>query len=205
MAKKMKFPHTYVIIFYSIVIAAVLSWVIPGGEYEEVTSMIDGQEVTEIVFKHVDSEPQTWEVFAALYKGFVKQSGIIVFILMIGGAFWIMNYSKSIDVGIFSFLKFTKRLEKNRFMRKIGVDNIVMTLIMLMFSIFGAVFGMSEETIAFIIILVPLSISMGYDSITGVGLVFVAAGLGFAGAILNPFTIGIGQGIGELALFYGIE
>ncbi|MCK5765191.1 MAG: YfcC family protein [Bacteroidales bacterium] len=205
MAKKLKFPHTYVIIFYTIIIAAVMSWMIPGGEYEEVITKVDGKEVREMVFHHVDSKPQTWEVFGALFKGFERQSGIIVFILMIGGAFWIMNFSKSIDVGIFSFLKFTRRLEKNRLMRRIGVDNIVMTLIMLMFSIFGAVFGMSEETIAFIIILVPLSISMGYDSITGVGLVFVAAGLGFAGAILNPFTIGIAQGIAELPLFSGIE
>jgi len=205
MAKKYKFPHTYVIIFYTIIIAAVLSWIIPGGVYEEVITSVDGKEVSEMVFHHVDSKPQTWEVFGALFKGFEKQSGIIVFILMIGGAFWIMNESKSIDVGIFSFLKFTRRLEKNSLMRRIGVDNIVMTLIMLMFSIFGAVFGMSEETIAFIIILVPLSISMGYDSITGVGLVFVAAGLGFAGAILNPFTIGIAQGIAELPLFSGIE
>ncbi|MEN8223923.1 MAG: AbgT family transporter [Bacteroidota bacterium] len=205
MKKKLKFPHTYVIIFYTIIIAAVLSWVIPGGIYEEVVSIKDGKEVTEMVFNQVESKPQTWEVFGALFKGFERQSGIIVFIFMIGGAFWIMNESKSIDVGIFSFLKFTRRLEKNKLMRRIGVDNIVMTLIMLMFSVFGAVFGMSEETIAFIIILVPLSISMGYDSITGVGLVFVAAGLGFAGAILNPFTIGIAQGIAELPLFSGIE
>ncbi len=74
-----------------------------------------------------------------------------------------------------------------------------------MFSAFGAIFGMSEETIAFIIILVPLAISMGYDSITGVCIVFVAAGLGFAGAILNPFTIGIAQGLSDLPLFSGIE
>jgi len=205
MKKKLKFPHTYVIIFYTIIIAAVLSWIIPGGEYEKVISIQDGKEVHEMVFKSVESNPQTWEVFAALFEGFERQSGIIVFILMIGGAFWIMNHSKSIDVGIFSFLGFTRRLEKISFIRKIGVDNIVMTLIMLMFSIFGAVFGMSEETIAFIIILVPLAISMGYDSITGVGLVFVSAGLGFAGAILNPFTIGIAQGIAELPLFSGIE
>jgi len=74
---------------------------------------------------------------------------------------------------------------------------------MLVFSVFGAVFGMSEETIAFIIILVPLSISMGYDSIVGVSMSFVAAGLGFAGAVLNPFTIGIAQGIADLPLFSG--
>ncbi|RLD79938.1 MAG: YfcC family protein [Bacteroidetes bacterium] len=205
MAKKLKFPHTYVIIFYTIVIAAILSWMIPGGEYVEVLSMQDGKETTELVYQSIESQPQTWEVFAALFEGFERQSGIIVFIFMIGGAFWILNESKSIDVGIFSFLGFTRKLEKIRFIRKIGVDNIVMTMIMLMFSIFGAVFGMSEETIAFIIILVPLSISMGYDSITGVGLVFVSAGLGFAGAILNPFTIGIAQGIAELPLFSGLE
>ena len=76
-------------------------------------------------------------------------------------------------------------------------------MVMVLFSIFGAVFGMSEETIAFIIILVPLAISMGYDSIVGVGMVFVAAGLGFAGAVLNPFTIGIAQGIADLPLFSG--
>lgn len=205
MLKIRKLPHTYVIIFYIIVLAAILTWIIPGGEYEEVVVVKDGQEHKEMVFHYVDSQAQTWEVFASLFKGFVRQSGIIVFILMIGGAFWIMNYSKAIDVGIFSFLRFTRKLEKNRLLRKIGVDNIVMTLIMLMFSAFGAIFGMSEETIAFIIILVPLAISMGYDSITGVALVFVAAGLGFAGAILNPFTIGIAQGIAELPLFSGIE
>jgi uncharacterized ion transporter superfamily protein YfcC len=63
---------------------------------------------------------------------------------------------------------------------------------------------MSEETIAFIIVLVPLAISLGYDSITGVSVVFVAAGIGFAGAMLNPFTIGIAQGISGLPLFSGL-
>ncbi len=218
MLKNKKIPHTYVIVFYIIIIAAVSTWFVPGGEYvkqvnpetgkSEVvyeTVVIDGQEVSEPKFEYVENNPQTWQIFAALYKGFEKQAGIIVFILMVGGAFWIMNTTKSIDVGIYAFLNFTKKLEKYKFLRFLGVQNIVLTMIMLMFSIFGAVFGMSEETIAFIVILVPLAISMGYDSITGVAIVFVAAGLGFAGAILNPFTIGIAQGIAELPLFSGIE
>jgi uncharacterized ion transporter superfamily protein YfcC len=140
-----------------------------------------------------------------MFKGFVKQSNIIVFILMIGGAFWIMNESKAIDVGIMAFLKFTKKLENNRLMRAVGIDNIIISLIMIMFSIFGAVFGMSEETIAFAIILIPLAISMGYDSLVGVSMVYVGAHLGFAGAILNPFTIGIAQGLAGIPLFSGIE
>lgn len=93
-------------------------------------------------------------------------------------------------------------MENNRFLRKIGVENFLLTSIMLLFSIFGAVFGMSEETIAFCLVLVPMAISMGYDSITGVCMVFVAAGLGFAGAILNPFTIGIAQGLGRYSALF---
>jgi uncharacterized ion transporter superfamily protein YfcC len=152
-----------------------------------------------------ESKYQTWQTFSALFKGFVKQSNIIIFILMIGGAFWIMNQSKAIDVGIFAFLKFTRKLEHNFVMKKLGVDNIIIVLIMIMFSLFGAIFGMSEETIAFTIILIPLAISMGYDSLTGVAMVYIGAHLGFAGAILNPFTIGIAQGLADLPLFSGIE
>ena len=201
-----KIPHTYVIIFSIILLAAVMTWFIPGGSYLRHSQLVNGVERTVIdkgSFHYVDSEPQTWQVFAALYKGFVNQAGIIVFILMIGGAFWIVNSSKAIDIGIFSFLRYTERLEHNILLKKIGVNNIIIVLVMLLFSVFGAVFGMSEETIAFIIILVPLAISMGYDSIVGVSMVFVAAGLGFAGAVLNPFTIGIAQGIADLPLFSG--
>ena len=156
-------------------------------------------------YQSVEKEAQTWEIFSAFYKGFTKQSGIIVFILMIGGAFWIMNHSKAIDVGIFSFLRKARRLERFSLFRKAGIDNIIMVVIMLLFALFGAIFGMSEETIAFVIILVPLAISMGYDSIVGVCLVYVAAHVGFSGAILNPFTIGIAQGLAGVPLFSGFE
>ena len=78
-----------------------------------------------------------------------------------------MNESRAIDVGIQSFLKRIRKLERLRIFKFLGVDNIVIVMIMLVFSVFGATFGMSEETIAFIIIFVPLSISMGYDSIVG--------------------------------------
>lgn len=201
-----KIPHTYVIIFGIILLAAILTWLIPGGEYNRQTVDVNGISRTVIEkgsFHNVDSQPQTWQIFESFFQGFVNQSGIIIFILMIGGAFWIVNSTRSIDIGIFSFLDFTKKLEHNKILKKIGVNNIILTMIMLVFSVFGAVFGMSEETIAFIIILVPLSISMGYDSIVGVSISFVAAGLGFAGAVLNPFTIGIAQGIADLPLFSG--
>ncbi len=209
MAQKSKIPHTFVIVFSIIVIAAVASWFVQGGEYTRTVKVLpDGSQKNIIVpesYRQVESNPQTWQVFSALYDGFVAKADIIVFILIIGGAFWIMNESKAIDISILAFLNFTKRLEHNTLLRKIGVNNIIIILIMTLFSIFGSVFGMAEETIAFIIIFVPLAIRMGYDSIVGICLCFFAAGLGFAGATLNPFTIGLAQGLSDLPLFSGLE
>ena len=150
-----KIPHTYVIIFSIILLAAILTWIIPGGEFERQTVVNNGVERTVIdkdSFHYIERNVQTWQVFSALFNGFVRQSGIIILILMIGGGFWIMNASKSIDVGILSFLQFTKRLEHYRFFKTLGVNNIIIVLVMVLFSMFGAIFGMSEETIAFVII-----------------------------------------------------
>ena len=209
--KKHKVPHTFVIVFAIIAIAAVLTWIIPPGKYveeqmgdETVMAFYYADQLPEAQAESFHAEPQTWQVFSAFYKGFVKQSNIIVFILIIGGAFWIMNKSHAIDMGIHSFLRFTKRLERNRLIRRIGVNNIVIILVMLLFSLFGSVFGMSEETIAFALIIIPLAVSMGYDSIVGLCMVYVAAHIGFSGAMLNPFTIGIAQGIAGIPLFTGM-
>ena len=200
--KKKKVPHTYVIIFGVILFCAFLTWIIPGGQYIE---HVNSDGVKTLVYESVDRIPQTWEVFSCFFTGFVDKADIIIFILIIGGAFWIVNDSKAFDVGTMSFLRKARDLESNKLIRKLGIDNIILFCIMLMFSVFGAVFGMSEETIPFCMVFVPLAISMGYDSITGVCMAFIAAGLGFAGAILNPFTIGIAQGLSGLPLFSGIE
>lgn len=208
MASKFKIPHTYVIVFFIVMLAGILTWIVPGGAYEHETKIVNGIERSVVKgesFHYVGNSPQTWQIFSALFDGFVAKADIIIFILLIGGAFWIMNQTRSIDIGIFSFLKFTQKLEKYKMLKFLGIDNLIIILLMLLFSVFGAVFGMSEETIAFTIIFVPLAIKMGYDSIVGLAMCFLAAGLGFAGAILNPFTIGIAQGLSNLPLFSGIE
>ena len=203
-----KIPHTYTIISVVILFCAVLSWIIPAGEYVRETVDVNGTMRTVIVdnsFHRVDQEPQSWQVFSTMLEGFERQAGIIAFLLIMGGAFHIMNSSRSIDIGIFSFLNFTRNLERYALIRRLGVNNVVISLIIILFSLFGAVFGMSEETLAFVIIIVPLAISMGYDSITGLCMVYVAAHVGFSGAVLNPFTIGIAQGLSDLPLFSGFE
>ena len=178
---KFKVPNTYVIIFTVLLICAVSTWFIPGGN------------------------PQTWQVFSALYEGFSQQAGIIAFVLVIGGAFWVVNSTKAVDEGILKFISKVQELERFSLIRRLGVGNIVITLIMLLFGLFGAVFGMSEETIAFVAVAIPLAKRLGYDEFTGVCMVYVAAHVGFAGAMLNPFTIGIAQDMSDLPLFSGIE
>ena len=193
-----KIPDTFVIIFSLIILAAVLTWFVPGGEYSRLP---DGN----TSYTQVESSPQSWQIFTAFQDGFSKQAGIIIFVLIVGGVFWIFNATRAIDVGIYALLRKMKKLEGNKILSTKLISQLILVIITLVFSIFGAVFGMSEETIAFVGIVIPLAISLGYDSITGVCVVFVAAGLGFAGAVLNPFTIGIAQGIAEIPLFSGLE
>ena len=163
MQQKRQFPHTYVIIFFIIILAAISTWFIPAGEFTREKVNVNGSQkelISPTSYHTVEQQPQTWQILSSFYKGFVRSPKIIVFILILGGAFWILNESKAIDAGVNSFLTRSRRLEKNKIIKKIGVNNIIITLVMLMFSLFGAVFGMSEETIAFVIIFVPLAISM---------------------------------------------
>lgn len=203
-----KIPHTYTIICSIILLCAVLSWIIPAGEFARETIQVGESTRTVIVensYHEVSPTPQSWQVFTSFIMGFEKQAGIIAFLLIIGGSFQIMNESKAINNGIISFLHYTKQFNSHKWLAKIGVHNIIISLITILFSLFGAVFGMSEETLAFVILIVPLAISMGYDSLTGLTMVYVAAHVGFTAAFLNPFTIGIAQGLSNIPLFSGIE
>ena len=184
--RKFKVPNTYVIIAAIIALCAVLTWFVPGGQY------VKADEGT-LSYEAVDHVPQTWQVLSAIYHGFVKQAGIIVFILVVGGAFWLLNATGAVEVGI------------QRFIARIGKrDRLVLMALTVLFSLAGAVFGMSEETIPFVGIVVPLVVSMGYDAFMGMLVVYVASNVGFSSAFLNPFTVGIAQGMADLPLFSGM-
>lgn len=183
---QVKIPNTYVIIALILVLCAVATWFVPGGQY---VTADDGS----LTYQRVDSVPQTWQVFSAVYHGFVKQAGIIVFILVVGGAFWLLNATGAVTAGI------------RRFIGLVGKrDRMVLAALTVLFSLAGAVFGMSEETIPFVGIVVPLALSMGYDAFMGMLVVYVAANVGFSSAFLNPFTVGIAQEMAGLPLFSGL-
>ena len=184
--RRFKVPNTYVIIAVVIVVCAVLTWLVPGGRYVKAD---DGT----LSYEAVDHVPLTWQVLSAIYHGFVKQAGIIVFILVVGGAFWLLNATGAVETGI------------RRFIARIGKrDILVLVALTVLFSLAGAVFGMSEETIPFVGIVVPLVVSMGYDAFMGMLVVYVASNVGFSSAFLNPFTVGVAQGMADLPLFSGM-
>jgi uncharacterized ion transporter superfamily protein YfcC len=184
--RRSHFPNTYVIISAIILVCALATFFVTPGQY---VTMDDGS----VVFERVERSPQSWQVFSSLYDGFVKQAGIIAFILIVGGAFWVLNATGAVAYGI------------NRFISRAGkYDRLVLAGLALLFSVGGAVFGMSEETIPFVGIVVPLMIAMGYDAITGLLVVYVASNIGFSAAFLNPFTVGIAQEMSGLPLFSGM-
>lgn len=196
--KKREFPHTYVIIFSIILLAGILTYILPAGQYDRVQiTMPDGSSRTVVdpaTFHYVDPSPvPPFEIMQAVPKGLVAAAEVVFFIFVVGGAFGIINSTGAILDGIGNLaLKFG------------GKEKLMIPLIMTVFSLGGATFGMSEETIVFVPIGIALARSLGFDAIVGTAIVFSGAAAGFIGGWMNPFTVGVAQGIAELPTFSGI-
>jgi uncharacterized ion transporter superfamily protein YfcC len=193
---KFKVPNTYLLLFSILIFIAVLTWIIPGGEYQRTD--INGREVVvQNSFRYIESDPQGFiALFTAPIKGFVEAAMIIGFILLVGGAFNVLAKTDAINSLI---NRLARAHKKSSTLRKMFVP-----VLLLMFSIGGATFGMNEEIIPFVLIIVPICLALGYDSIVGVAIPLVGAHVGFASAYLNPFNVGIAQGIADVPIFSGI-
>ncbi|MFC1563514.1 YfcC family protein [candidate division KSB1 bacterium] len=190
MKSKFILPETLVLLFIIICVMAALTWVIPGGQYERIdtsgrTTVVPGS------FQYGESQPQNVQtVFLAPVRGFIDAAQIIVFVVFMGGVFGIIQVTGAFR-SLIHFI--VERHEYSRFLQRFSIP-----VLMIIFSIAGSTFGMSEETIPFVLIFVPLALSLGYDSIVGTAIPYVGAHAGFAAAFLNPFTLGVAQGIAEL-------
>ena len=187
MKNNYKVPHTLALIFSIIIIVAILTYIIPGGKYDRVTK--EGR--TTVIgdsFRFTENKPQgLFAILLAPYRGFVDAAQIIAFVIIVGGAFTVIQRTGAIDGMIKSI---SAAHSRSKILQKLMIP-----ILMTVFSLSGAIFGMSEEIIPFILIFIPLALSLGYDSIVGTAIPFIGAGAGFAGAFINPFTIGIAQGI----------
>ena len=194
---EIKVPHTLVIIFSIIILMAIATYIVPGGAYEKVVKEVNGQSRTVVLngsFTFVENESQgLFQVMQAPVQGLQDSAEIIAFLFIVGGAFSLITRTKAIDSAIAKVVSIFK-----------GNEILIIPIIFTLFSLGGATFGMTEEAIPFITILVPLMLALGFDSILAVGISYLGCIIGFATAMLNPFTVGIAQSIAEIPLFSGI-
>lgn len=191
--KRFQVPHVYVIIFCLIVLAAIATYVVPAGEYDRVTDDEGRTVVVEGTFKYIESSPTGFlDIFQSLHQGMVDGASIIFFIFIIGGAFGVFRATGALDGAIASIST-----------KMNGKEIFLIPVLMIFFALGGAVFGMAEETIPYIMIITPLALMLGYDSITGAAIVLGGASAGFSAAFMNPFTVGVAQGIAELPIYSG--
>jgi uncharacterized ion transporter superfamily protein YfcC len=192
-----KSPDVFVIAFALILLAAAATWVLPGGSYQRQQENVGGTQ-REIVLPgtyHVEpSDPQLSAIFLAPMRGFLRMGAIIGLIFIVGGAFNILNDTGAIAAGIHQLVRLLGRR-----------SYLIIPIVMTVFSFFGGAYGMAEEAIPFALIFVPMALALGYDSIVGVCLSFVAAGVGFSAGFLNPFTVQISQAIAGVPLGSGLR
>lgn len=185
--------NAFVLLFGVIVLAAILTYIVPAGEYKHVEKAGRTLVVPDS-FHAVQAAPASFfDVFKSIHTGMVNSAGIIFFILIIGGSFGILKATGALDALI---LTITKKLASRELW--------LIPILMLFFAAGGTLMGMAEETIVYIAIITPLAIALGFDAIVGFAIVSLGANIGFMSAVLNPFNIGVAQSIAELPTFSGI-
>jgi len=187
-----KFPHTYAILLFIVILGAALSYIIPAGEFDR-QEVEDRVEVVSGSFHGVEQNPVSFlDLIMAIPTGLNEAADIIFYIFLIGGAFGVIRATGAIEAII---QKVMDNVRKNEMM--------LIPVIMTVFSILGFTTGMAEETIIFVPIGIMLAVALGYDAMVGTAMVTLGAAAGFIGGMFNPFTVGIAHGIAELPIFSG--
>lgn len=184
--KKFKMPSANTILLVLILVVALLTWVIPAGQYRYTP---EGTPVTGTYGTVPRNGQSIWEVMLAPLDGFYEAIEIAVFILMVGGFLGVVGKTGAIDGGIAAIVD--------------GLGDkgtVLIPLLMFAFSLGGTTFGMAEETIAFYPLLIPVMVAAGYDTVTAVSVILLGAGAGVLGSTVNPFATGIAAGFAGVSM-----
>lgn len=198
--QRLTMPHTLVVVMALVVFVLALSWVVPSGEYDRIKVDTNEGQRTVTVAGTYHEVPKVYlgpqALLEAPLKGFIDAALLVAFLLVIGGSFGVFQETGAVEFGI-------RRLTASLATRPY-LEGLLVPALMVVFSLAGSVFGMSEEVIPFVVIFIPLARRLGYDSIVGVSIPFLGAAAGFAAAFFNPFTVGIAQSIAGLPLYSGL-
>ena len=181
----------FAILFVIMLICAILTYVIPAGEFERALNEETGRMlVVPGTYHQIDPSPVgPFQFFILYFEGFVNAADIIFFIVFSSTYVFLLTKTGTLNAMTGAML------------RKVGSkDALIIPIFMTFFAIGGTTFGMFEECYALIPAFVVIAITLGYDRITGGAIVFVGVATGFAAATLNPFTIGVASKVAEIPL-----
>lgn len=192
--KSKKLPHIYVLLMLIIVVCAAASWILPAGEFERAANESGRVLVVPGTYHAVEPSPVgPFEMLQSIYNGMVDAGGVVFFVFMAYASIGLI-----ISTGAFNGLVagLLKHIKGNA---RVIIIPIFITLI----GVASSTIGLFEETFPFIPIFVGIACAMGYDAIVGLAIVALGAGLGYAGAVMNPFTVGMAQSIADLPVMSG--
>lgn len=193
------FVTAILVIFVLMIFTYLLTFLIPGGEYTRITDGAGNTVIdTESGFSAVKGGISFWRwilspILVLGASGSASLIAVIVFLLVIGGVFNSLDKSHLMK---YMLDKITDRFGQKRY--------VLMAAVILFFMAMGSFIGSFEECIPLVPIVVALSVSLGWDALTGVGISLLAAGCGFAAGVCNPFTVGVAQELAGLPVFSGI-
>jgi len=194
MKKKFVFPNTYVIIILMMIVAVLLTWIIPSGEFERVKDEVSKQSIIiPGTVKYIENNPISFlQIPVYIMKGLAKASDIVFLVIIVGGAFNII-----IETGMFQ--SFAGRLTKVFSNKEVLIIPAFSTIFALACTTMGV-----NTFIGFAPIAVIIARSIGYDAIVGVSMVALGGAIGFSTGTFNPFTTGVAQSIAGLPIFSGV-
>jgi uncharacterized ion transporter superfamily protein YfcC len=185
-----------VVLFFLCVLCSVLTFVIPGGAFDRRSLDVMGHARSVVVpgsFHFVPSVPQGFrELWTVFMRGAIEGADRSFVIMLSAGAMTAVIATGAIDAGIHALVRRTGRF---------GV--VFIPVIVFALGACGATFGMYEEAIPFILVITPLMLTMGFDSMSAVFVMYWSIAVGFACGITNPYTVAIGQALAGVPLYSG--
>ncbi len=194
---KKAFLQAVAIIFALMMAAGILTRLVPAGQYARVE--VDGRQVIDAESFTITERPNypVWRWFTAPFEVFAAEGnvtviGVILFIVLVGVAFSTMDRSGILQYAIHIIVQ------------KFGSRKYVLLLVLTFFFMaLGGFFGILEEAVPLVPIIIVLAYTLGWDTLTGLGISILATNVGFSTAVFNFFTIGTAQRLAGLPLFSG--
>ena len=119
----------------------------------------------------------------AIPNGFQNASDLIIFIMAIGGFIGVVMSTGALEAGVYTLVKKMK-----------GKEELLIAILMFLFSLGGTTYGMAEETIGFYALVTSAMVAAGFDTMVAVGTILLGAGAGVLGSTINPFATGAAMG-----------